>query len=70
LQDYEGESGKCWGTHPIREQSAPLVYLNDINSTDWYDELSDPQEDGVRTAIEQIYTYLPRAGRDRRTLKK
>jgi hypothetical protein len=30
----------------------------------------DSQEDGVRTAIEQIYTYLPRAGRDRRTLPK
>ncbi|KAI0250755.1 hypothetical protein BJV78DRAFT_1127542 [Lactifluus subvellereus] len=27
-------------------------------------------ENGVRTAIEQIYTYLPRAGRDRRTLTK
>ena len=28
------------------------------------------QEDGVRTAIAQIYTYLPRAGRDRRSLPK
>jgi sterol 3beta-glucosyltransferase len=27
-------------------------------------------EDGVRTAIAQIYTYLPRAGRDRRSLPK
>jgi hypothetical protein len=28
------------------------------------------QEDGVRTAIAQIYTYLPRAGRDRKSLPK
>ncbi|KAF9049628.1 glycosyltransferase family 1 protein [Hymenopellis radicata] len=27
-------------------------------------------EDGVRTAIHNIYTYLPRAGQDRRTLHK
>ena len=26
------------------------------------------QEDGVRTAIAQIYTYLPRAGRDRKSI--
>jgi hypothetical protein len=30
----------------------------------------EPQENGVRTAIAQIYTYLPRAGRDRRSLPK
>ena len=30
----------------------------------------ESQEDGVRTAIAQIYTYLPRAGRDRRSLPK
>ncbi|KAH9042076.1 UDP-Glycosyltransferase/glycogen phosphorylase [Lactarius pseudohatsudake] len=27
------------------------------------------QEDGVRTAISTIYTYLPRAGRDRKTIE-
>jgi len=27
------------------------------------------QEDGVRTAIDTIYTYLPRAGRDRKTIE-
>jgi len=27
-------------------------------------------EDGVRTAIGQIYTYLPRAGRDRKSIRK
>jgi hypothetical protein len=32
--------------------------------------LIEPQENGVRTAIAQIYTYLPRAGRDRRSLPK
>ena len=30
----------------------------------------ESQENGVRTAIAQIYTYLPRAGRDRRSLRK
>lgn len=28
------------------------------------------QENGVQSAIAQIYTYLPRAGRDRRSLPK
>jgi hypothetical protein len=32
--------------------------------------LIEPQENGVRAAIAQIYTYLPRAGRDRRSLPK
>ena len=37
--------------------------------TDWL-LLIEPQENGVRGAIAQIYTYLPRAGRDRRSLPK
>lgn len=32
--------------------------------------LIEPQENGVRSAIAQIYTYLPRAGRDRKSLPK
>ena len=32
------------------------------------DRLPYVQEDGVRTAISQIYTYLPRAGRDRKSM--
>lgn len=27
------------------------------------------EENGVRTAIDTIYTYLPRAGRDRKSIQ-
>ena len=54
----------------IRSVSNPILYF--FSPVDPLTGVIDPgsQENGVRTAIEQIYTYLPRAGRDRRTLPK
>ena len=65
LQHYEGEGGERRGTNSIREQLLPRI-------PPWGRVLThtDSQEDGVRTAIGQIYTYLPRAGRDRKSIPK
>lgn len=57
----------------LGNESVPCVIssitLLRVIFTDWL-VLMELQENGVRAAIAQIYTYLPRAGRDRRSLPK
>jgi hypothetical protein len=57
----------------LGNESAPCVISSiTVSRVIFTDQLLfiGPQENGVRAAISQIYTYLPRAGRDRRSLPK